>query len=108
MFFVLCLIVSLAAAGANPMNDEEIQPTHQLENVLKTENFAQTCDFVSCHTKCRMQGDHIGACRDGFTCVCRQCWDLKSKCNECCDGLCKSIGRRGGSCDRGGRCECQW
>jgi hypothetical protein len=109
MFFVLCLIVSLVAAGANPMNDEGIQPMYQLENVLKIESFAQSCTDEICHTKCRAQFHDIGAC-DRITCFCRRCTNLKYKCSECCADLCKTIGggRRGGSCDRIGRCSCQW
>jgi hypothetical protein len=75
MFFILCLIVSLAAAGANPVNDEGIQPMHQLENGPKSENVAEYCNFFNCHNKCRMQGDYIGVCKDTFTCVCDRCID---------------------------------
>jgi hypothetical protein len=109
MFFVLCLIVSLAAAGANPVNDEGIQPMYQLENVLKTESFAQLCNDANCHKQCVSRFNLIGVC-DRFACFCGRCTKLGQSCSGCCADLCKTIGggRRGGSCDRIGRCSCQW
>ncbi len=109
MFFILCLIVSLAAAGANPVNDEGIQPTHQLENVLKADNFAQTCNDANCHKQCVSKYFLIGVCGN-VACFCDRCTKLGQSCSECCADLCRTIGngRSGGSCDYIGRCTCQW
>jgi hypothetical protein len=95
MFFVFLLIVSLAAIGASPANDDARQP--------------YPCTPFSCHNYCRTNGypTGIGACKDSFNCVCARCEGIS--CNACCINLCKIVGKGGysSSCNHVNECICK-